>query len=77
MILLGPLPASNGTRIPADDQETTTNVIQYIININTSYLADQGVPKYFHSHVEKYRNQTSDVIIDKLKKESLQPGLDV
>ena len=77
MILLVPLPATDGTRIPTDDQETTANVIKYIIIINIRYLADQGVPKYFHNHVEKYRKKTSNVIIDKLQKESLQPGLDV
>ena len=60
-----------------DDREKTKNVIQYIINVNTSYLVDQGVPEYLHIHVEKYRKKTSDVIIDKLQKESLQPGLDV
>ena len=77
MILVGPLSATNGTLIPVDDQETTTNVIQYIINVNTRYLADQGVPDYLHNHVDKYRKKTSDVIIYKLQNESLQPGLDV
>ena len=77
MILVGPLPTIDGVRIPVDDQEITSNVIQYIINVNTSYLADQGAPEYFHNHVDKYRMQTSDVIIDKLQKESSQPGLDV
>ena len=50
-------------------------MIQYIINVNTKYLADQGVPKYFHKHVDKYRKKKSDVIIDKLQKERLQLGL--
>ena len=52
-------------------------MIQYIIDVNTSYLVDQGVPEYFLKHVDKYRKKTLDVIIDKLQKESLQPGLDV
>ena len=77
MILVGLLPTTDGMRIPVDVRETIANVIQYIININTSYLANQGVPEYLHNHVDKYRKQTSDVIIDKLQKESLQLGLDV
>ena len=48
-------------------------MIQYIINVNSSYLSDQGVPEYLHKNLEKYRKKTSDVIIDKLQKESLQP----
>ena len=72
MIFLGSLPATDGTRIPADDQEATSNVIQYIIIINISNLADQGVPNYFHKQLDKYRNQTSNVFIDKYKNDSLQ-----
>ena len=53
-------------QIFVDDQETTTNVIQYIINVNTSYLADLGVLEYLHDHIEKYRKKTLDVIIDNL-----------
>ena len=56
-----------------DDQEEKENIIQYIIVINISYLADQGVPEYFHKQLDKYRKQTLDVIIDKYKKERLQP----
>ena len=77
MILGGLLPATDGMRIPADDRQITKNVIQYIINVNTSYLADQGVLEYFHNHVDKYRKKTVDVIIYKLQNESLQPNLDV
>ena len=43
-------------------------MIQYIINVNISYLSDQGVPKYFHKNLDKYRKKTSDVIIDKLQR---------
>ena len=49
----------------------------YIINVNTIYLEDQGVPEYLHKHVDKYRKQTSEVIIDKLQKDNSQPSLDV
>ena len=52
-------------------------MIQYIINVNTSYLADQGVPEYLHEHVDKYRKKTSDVFIDKLKRRAYKPGIDV
>ena len=44
MILVGPLPETDGMGVLVDDREKTENVIQYIININTNYLADQGVP---------------------------------
>ena len=56
-----------------NDRETTSNMIQYIINVNTRYLSDQVELEYFHNHVDKYRKKTSNVIIDKLQKESLQP----
>ena len=52
------LPTTDGMRIPVDDQETITNIIQYIIIVNISYLADQGVPKYLHRHLDKYRKKT-------------------
>lgn len=52
-------------------------MIHYIINVNTSYLVDQGVPEYFDNHIDNYRKKTSDVIIYRLQKESLHTGLDV
>ena len=77
MILLGLLLATGRKRILVDDQEATTNVIQYIIIINISYLADEGVQEYLHKILDKYRKKTSDVFIDKYERKSLQLGLDV
>ena len=74
---LSSLLATGGARIPADDQETTRNVIQYIIIINISYLADQGVPEYFHKQLDKYRKKTSDVLLINIKGRDYNPGLDV
>ena len=63
--------------MPVHDQEATKNVIQYIIIINISYLADQGVPKYLHKILDKYRNQTSDILLINMKGRAYNPYLDV
>ena len=76
MILLGSLLAIGGTWIFVNDQEETTTIIQYIILINISYLADQGVAEYLHKILDKYRKKTSYVFLINMKGRAYNPGLD-